>query len=1185
MLAAGTGFQAPPSDPTYATCAAPGSDEFTGATLDTATWSSSVNGPVNHTVTGGHLVLPTELVAPSTASLIQQPLPGSVWEATTKVTVAPVASYQQGGLILWENSSEWIVLDVYYSSGERRIQFNHSGSNPGYAVLPAATGDTFWFRMTADGTAFSGAYSTDGSTFTPIGTPATTGGSFAPTHIGPYAGRGTSSAGAEIDAEFDWFRFSPNATQLADCDGPMYEFCAAAGSDEFDGATLDTATWSSTVNAPVAHSFAAGHLVLPTELVSPATASLIQQPLPGSIWEATTKVTVEPVASYQQGGLILWENSSEWIVLDVYYSSGERRVQFNHSGSNAGYAVLSGGVGDTFWFRITADGNTYTGAYSTDGETFTPVGSTVSAGGSFGPTHVGPYAGRGTSSAGAEIDAEFDWFRFSPNATQLADCGYGTSTTPEDPYESAREKWRTILVGTAAIDPSIEPYASVIAALDTDASAYRDALDLAAETEPWADLSTSNQSDALAAFRRLTLMATAWATPGSAVYGDDDFRDDTITAFEWMLSHRYYDGMPQGSNWWFPEIGFPLEVNSIVVLLFDELSPATIDNAMDAVNDFSPWVSMTGANRVWKAMVVGVRGVIVEDAAKLNSARNGLSNVFDYVTSGDGFHRDGSFLQHNYYPYTGGYGVSLATNIGQLLLLLDDSPWEVVDSDVSHVYDWVTEAFDPVMRNGVMMDSVRGREISREHNQDDVSGATALRAMLTIAESAPAGTRDEIRGVVARHLDSGDNPGFWGGGSLFVLELADSATDGSVGAQLDGDWAFNAMARSVSHRGSYAAVVAMSNPRIATYESINQENYRSWYTADGMTYLYLDSDVDQYSDDFWATVNRYRLAGTTVDTVARTNTSGASSRPTGEFSGGAAGDAGHAAVAQMTLDAYGSDLEANKAWFFFDDEYVALGNGISATQSGNGWDGAPRRIETTIDNRRVDSGTVSLLVDGSPTALTDGVAASHAGADWAHLTSDGSTIGYVFPDGADIDVEREVRSGNWYSINQASGTATTRTNEFASLWFDHGTSPAAADYSYIVLPNASSASTSAYAASPDVRILESSSSVSAVDESSTGAVAAAFWASGSVIRDGSTYLTSDAIASVTIESDGGDTVITVVDPTQTNTGTISLELFVSSTATVSASAGATVTQLSPTTKITFDVSGARGKAFVVRVAP
>ncbi len=143
MLAAGTGFQAPPSDPTYATCAAPGSDEFTGATLDTATWSGSVNGPVNHTVTGGHLVLPTELVAPTTASLIQQPLPGSVWEATTKVTVAPVASYQQGGLILWENSSEWIVLDVYYSSGERRIQFNHSGSNPGYAVLPAATGDTF----------------------------------------------------------------------------------------------------------------------------------------------------------------------------------------------------------------------------------------------------------------------------------------------------------------------------------------------------------------------------------------------------------------------------------------------------------------------------------------------------------------------------------------------------------------------------------------------------------------------------------------------------------------------------------------------------------------------------------------------------------------------------------------------------------------------------------------------------------------------------------------------------------------------------------------------------------------------------------------------------------------------------------------------------------------------------------
>ena len=120
----------------------------------------------------------------------------------------------------------------------------------------------------------------------------------------------------------------------------------------------------------------------------------------------------------------------------------------------------------------------------------------------------------------------------------------------------------------------------------------------------------------------------------------------------------------------------------------------------------------TGANLADKCKIALLRGVLVKDAAKVALAVGALSPVFAYVTSGDGFYIDGSFIQHTRHPYTGSYGLVLLNDVANLFYLLAGSPWDVKDAGRANVPHWVTDSFEPLLYEGAMMEMVRGRAIS-----------------------------------------------------------------------------------------------------------------------------------------------------------------------------------------------------------------------------------------------------------------------------------------------------------------------------------------------------------------------------------------------------------------------------------------------------------------------------------------
>jgi hyaluronate lyase len=764
-----------------------------------------------------------------------------------------------------------------------------------------------------------------------------------------------------------------------------------------------------------------------------------------------------------------------------------------------------------------------------------------------------------------------------------------------DEFDTLRQKWSDMLTGGNALAASDARIASGITSVTSTANTQWASLNKSpTRTSLWSDAASTTDSSHLSTnFSRLRAMALAYATPGSTLQGNAALRADILGGLDWMQANRYNETKAIYDNWWDWEIGSPKLFVDAAVLMYADLSPTQLANYMRAVEKFTPSATtqapggstgtFTGANRMDKIYVVAIRGLLVKDAAKLRAARDAFSNLFLYVTSGDGFYVDGSFIQHNRHPYTGSYGSALMSAMAPILALLngpnadsaEGSTWRVTDPNLTNVFRWVYDAFEPVIYRGGMMAMLQGRAISRNSTSEHGIGHSIMLNILRLSELAPVADRTRIRSLLRSWAESDTSRSFLASAPLpQVPDVQQLLADPAVAprGELRGNYVFGSMDR-VAHLGpAFAVGLSLSSSRIYTYESINSENLHGWYTGDGMLYLY-NGDLTHFSDAYWPTVNPRRLPGTTVDAgQTRTNASGQSTNPAFNWVGGVS--LGRYGAAGMQLDGWSNTLTGKKSWFMFEHEIVCLGSGITSTDN--------RPIETTVENRLLSTaGNGTFTVDGIPQATTLGWAQSFGAPRWAHLAgrTGGADIGYHFPTSAPLNALREARTGAWSDIN-TGGPTTPITRNYLTLWFAHGANPANATYAYTLLPNRSAAETADFAASPSVTVLENSTAIQAVRQTTLGLTAANFWNDARATAGG---ITVDRKASVLVQNEGaGELTLAVADPTQANTGTISVELDTPATGVLQTDPGITVTQLAPTLRLSIAVGGARGKSLRAR---
>jgi beta-xylosidase len=199
---------------------------------------------------------------------------------------------------------------------------------------------------------------------------------------------------------------------------------AAAFRVEFDGAGLGQG-WSWIRERPDLWSLGLqpGWLSLSTGdffmLRSGGDAPLLVRAAPGGDFELHTRVDFQPTQNFQFAGLVIYGDDDHFVALGrafcgivppcvgdgIYLDNDETLI----AGATDTLAVGNLPPDEAIWLRLVRQGSTYSGSWSPDGETWTPVASTRA---DFNPTAVGLMATAGSGGA-APAEAAFDIFEIT----------------------------------------------------------------------------------------------------------------------------------------------------------------------------------------------------------------------------------------------------------------------------------------------------------------------------------------------------------------------------------------------------------------------------------------------------------------------------------------------------------------------------------------------------------------------------------------------------------------------------------------------------------------------------------------------------------------------------------------------------------------------------------------------------
>lgn len=777
------------------------------------------------------------------------------------------------------------------------------------------------------------------------------------------------------------------------------------------------------------------------------------------------------------------------------------------------------------------------------------------------------------------------------------------SAMAED-YGKIRQAWKESLIGKDLV--SEEGGAEVLEEINQEAEALWNAYVYKGQEEcggiPWAEDEGAKgnknipyEDDAVefrVSFKKVLSMCKAYAAEGGALYQNQDMLKDITNILDFLCG-SCYTAKSQTDNWWTWEIGIPKDLIPALILIYDGLTEEQVMAYTETLYFFQPdpfhegvintasthgqgYREAQGANIIDCSTTAVGLGALREDNELVYLGMLASSQTFVIQNVEDsaqiaangynsGFYPDGSYLDHIKVPYLGAYGIEFMKGGAKIPSLLAGTPWKYPEQVQDNLESYIVEGFGNGMYKGMMLDCLKGRSVSRPASSNQAAGREAMMIILQIVDSFSQEAKETTLSALKAWLeeDEGFIDSLVGAENMAIKKKAkEILEDTSIQSNIAPvHKSYPLMDRVVHRTEDYLFALSMYSERIQNTEIMNDENRFGWHQNNGMTYIY-DED-NQYTENYWNTVNPLRLPGTTVVPVniGTGKPDGSGFAQGGDFcskeswvggtsignygvsgmsfSGETQGIAGDAPVS------YAPDLKGKKSWFMFDDEMVCLGAGITNKNM-------ELPVETTIENKKLrKDGSNQLLVNGEKTEIpvkeanvkelvertADVSGTSFEQVNWAHLEGNQSVgTGYYFPEeNTEIQVRRGQTTGSWKDVGTFEGEST---ENYLEMWVDHGQNPENASYSYVLLPETSAEETENYAQAPKVTILENSSEVQAVRHETLKITGINFWQEQGGSVDG---ITSDKAASVMLqETEQGTVKVSVSDPTMKNKGNIQL---------------------------------------------
>jgi chondroitin AC lyase len=486
-------------------------------------------------------------------------------------------------------------------------------------------------------------------------------------------------------------------------------------------------------------------------------------------------------------------------------------------------------------------------------------------------------------------------------------------------------------------------------------------------------------------------ISIAYQTKHSKYYHKDKVSEKIHLALNHWLENDF-----TSPNWWHPQIGIPLLIAPVMVLMEAELTDEQMDRGYRILERSK--IGMTGQNKVWLSGNVLIRSLLKRDMDTIKLASESIEEEL-VISMSEGIQPDWSYHQHGPQLQFGNYGLSFVNDMIKWTSILRNTPYQFNEKKISILRNYVLNGQQWVTWKDQLDISACGRQLFVD---SPASKAASLSKHFIKLE-----TLDPVFGDAYRKANQYES--------------------------LTGHKHFWRSDFQVWRCPDYYFSVKMCSERVIGAESCNSENIQGYYMGDGAAFLYQTGE--EYRNIF-PFLDWKKIPGTTTlqDDDPLPVLTARGYRIESDFVGGVSdGENGAAA-----MDYCRNGLRARKSWFMFDGKIACLGAGI--------WSNAGLTVTTGI-NQTYLNGEVTVKINDQAI----GVNGKQVFISPSWILHD--NIGYLFPEGGKIMLQAESTEGSWNWVAKSYPDERISADLFR-LWFDHGKNPRDRSYEYILIPGA-----------------------------------------------------------------------------------------------------------------------------------
>lgn len=554
-------------------------------------------------------------------------------------------------------------------------------------------------------------------------------------------------------------------------------------------------------------------------------------------------------------------------------------------------------------------------------------------------------------------------------------------------------------------------------------------------------------------------LARAYANPQSPDYHNSRLANGIHKSLDFWLIHNFTT-----QNWWEPDIGIPLTLCNIFILMGHEI---TYDEFLRGLNQMrGSYITQTGQNKIWRAgiqlkigLVAYGRGVnnligppqlqgaarrearnssnvlLMDPAALIKLASDTLKANLQ-VQPQEGIQPDWSFHQHGVQLQLGNYGLDDAFTQAEWAYILKGTPFQYPEEKISILRHYILDGLSRVVWKNNMDISGLGRHIVYPNFQSSM-GEKVLQLLGLMAKVDPTHS-SEYQQTVEFNKSDALQPLFLKGNTYY--------------------WRSDFM---VNRSNDNYISVRMCSEKIQSTESGVGENLLGAHLSDGATYIYKDGNEYKNIFPVW---DWHRIPGvTSYSNKALPEIGWDGLHNESNFVGGVSDTFYGAAGMFFKRDS----LQAHKGWFFGPGGLVCLGSGIKSSLKYN--------VLTTL-NQCLLKGPVIVKKGNKAKALLPGQKEIGNDIKWVYQNGEG----YYFFQRENVHVGAVEQAGNWHLIHATAGSEKIHKNVF-NLWIDHGVMPTESSYAYMILPVKSEKDLNGFSMHPSVKVIQNTSSLQAVE--------------------------------------------------------------------------------------------------------